>query len=678
MTTNLSELKQRVSLVDYVESQGYSLSALRGSGHKAYRGVLGACPACGHKGHLFIYPNTNSFFSYSNCVKSGSIIDWFMQIEKLSLKESVQKLYALAGEVPPVMNNQEAIVAQPLDTENLTSYVLRAHEATLNDPELAEALRTFCAERLLTAPQVFEHKLAVIHWTSKKTGEQYKRVILPVWKGGSVVWYTRRAIGAPEGETRFMDVSGVSKSEAIFNVDYLDEIHREPILLTESIIDALNLEELGYKAIAINSTGNLDNFMKKFKASKASQTVLIGAFDSDQAGQACAAKLLSYGYISLKKPCLKVKQTKQGLLEDATDINDWYVHSLENDQNAPYDDLDDLSIKVSIDKQIALRGRVDNVESYLEFDMLNDLAKISAYQDKRIGFPKLDEKMNGLQVGLYVVGGVSSVGKTTFVHQLADQLAEQGNHVLYFSLEQSKLEMVTKSIARTSAKLDLKQAISSIAIRKGANNSMLQQAIETYKTYASNISVIEGNFETNVLTIQAYIQQYIAQNKVRPIVMIDYLQIMPPIEKGMSDKAAVDVNVRELKRMSHQEGVPIFVISSFNRANYLAPVSFEAFKESGGIEYTADVVWGLQLGVISTEEFLKLDKQSEKIIMVNKSKAAEIRDIELVCLKNRNGSLFTQKFSYHAKYDYYQENEGLGDFTTAQRNEKGERVKVRL
>ena len=195
---------------------------------------------------------------------------------------------------------------------------------------------------------------------------------------------------------------------------------------------------------------------------------------------------------------------------------------------------------------------------------------------------------------------------------------------------------------------------------------------------ARNLSIIEGNFDTNVLTIQAYIQQYIELNNVRPIVMIDYLQIMPPIEKGMSDKAAVDVNVRELKRMSHQEGVPIFVISSFNRANYLAPVSFEAFKESGGIEYTADVVWGLQLGVISTEEFLKLDKQSEKIIMVNKSKAAEIRDIELVCLKNRNGSLFTQKFSYHAKYDYYQENEGLGDFTTAQRNEKGERVKVRL
>ena len=26
----------------------------------------------------------------------------------------------------------------------------------------------------------------------------------------------------------------------------------------------------------------------------------------------------------------------------------------------------------------------------------------------------------------------------------------------------------------------------------------------------------------------------------------------------------------------------------------MTPVDFESFKESGGIEYTADVVWGLQ------------------------------------------------------------------------------------
>ena len=36
-------------------------------------------------------------------------------------------------------------------------------------------------------------------------------------------------------------------------------------------------------------------------------------------------------------------------------------------------------------------------------------------------------------------------------------------------------------------------------------------------------------------------------------------------------------------------------ISSFNRVNYFQQVSFESFKESCNIEYSADVVWSLQM-----------------------------------------------------------------------------------
>ena len=41
----------------------------------------------------------------------------------------------------------------------------------------------------------------------------------------------------------------------------------------------------------------------------------------------------------------------------------------------------------------------------------------------------------------------------------------------------------------------------------------------------------------------------------------------------------------------------LIIISSFNRVNYYRQVSFESFKESGNIEYTADVVWALQMYV---------------------------------------------------------------------------------
>lgn len=39
----------------------------------------------------------------------------------------------------------------------------------------------------------------------------------------------------------------------------------------------------------------------------------------------------------------------------------------------------------------------------------------------------------------------------------------------------------------------------------------------------------------------------------------------------------------------------MIVISSLNRQNYVNAIDFESFKESEGIEYTADVLWGLQL-----------------------------------------------------------------------------------
>lgn len=50
------------------------------------------------------------------------------------------------------------------------------------------------------------------------------------------------------------------------------------------------------------------------------------------------------------------------------------------------------------------------------------------------GFKKLDENLGGgLFEGLYVVGAVSSLGKTTLVMQIADQIAQGEQDVLIFS-----------------------------------------------------------------------------------------------------------------------------------------------------------------------------------------------------------------------------------------------------
>ena len=173
------------------------------------------------------------------------------------------------------------------------------------------------------------------------------------------------------------------------------------------------------------------------------------------------------------------------------------------------------------------------------------------------------------------------------------------------------------------------------------------------------MSIIEGNFNCNISFIGDYIRRYIRQNNCLPVVFIDYLQILQPTDDGRkkpTTKETIDAAVTELKRISREFNITVIVISSVNRVNYLTPIDFESFKESGGIEYTSDVVWGLQLECLNEEIFTKKDKIKEKRERVKQAKAATPRKIELVCLKNRYGiANYTCAFKYYPAADLFVE-----------------------
>ena len=299
--------------------------------------------------------------------------------------------------------------------------------------------------------------------------------------------------------------------------------------------------------------------------------------------------------------------------------------------------------------------RPDAAGHYLTDHFLDDIAHFIKYKDRKTGFSNLDEKTSGLYPGLYVIGAVPSLGKTTFIHQLGDQLAEAGDHVLYFSLEQSRLEMITKSLSRITAKRDRLIAISAINIRRGQITQAVNDALKEYRTIADRISIIALNFDASITYIQDYIQEYIKRNDTKPIVIIDYLQIIPPADPKQSNRDKIDEIVRALKKLQGNNDLVVFVVSSFNRTNYLAPVDYESFKESGGIEYTADVVWGLQLQIQNSELFNSEKKIKEKREAIRAAKEANPRKVELVCLKNRYGiSNYSCGFNYDPVYDLFQ------------------------
>lgn len=294
---------------------------------------------------------------------------------------------------------------------------------------------------------------------------------------------------------------------------------------------------------------------------------------------------------------------------------------------------------------------------YLASQFRPDIDSFALYKNRKTGFDNFD-KDNSLYPGLYVIGGVSSVGKTTFCHQIADNLARAGEYVLYFSLEQTDFELASKGIARISALENIQTAKTAIQIRNGQITEDIQRAIRIYQKFADHEFIITSDPKkpTTANTISKNIQDFIVTTGVKPVVFLDYLQILRPSASNtrMTTKEAVDDTVQVLKQIQADHGLVMFVICSFNRQNYLTVADFEAFKESGLIEYSADVVFALQLLAMNADLLDTQNKLIAKRDFLHEEKKRTPRDIELLVLKNRYGKSFARYFfTYDARYDLF-------------------------
>ncbi len=310
--------------------------------------------------------------------------------------------------------------------------------------------------------------------------------------------------------------------------------------------------------------------------------------------------------------------------------------------------------------QPSLNIQTVSVCDYLNAKFDSDIANFASQINRKTGFTRLDIEIKSLYQGLYVLGAVSSLGKTTFVHQMCDNMAKAGEHILYFSFEQSDFELVSKSIVRElhearSQSIDSKfPGYSAMEIRSGAGQGdpRVQEVIEKYKeSIGDRFTIVSASFSMNVEQICTHIRSYIEDHGVTPIVVVDYLQVVEKTMIGMNTmdtRSATDHVVKTLKCLQLELGLVVILISSLNRMNYLTTIDYECFKESGGIEYTADVIWGLELKVMHKDIFDKQGRLNEKRDLIKEEKAKNPRDISLKCLKNRFGSIkFDVQFKYY-------------------------------
>ena len=139
------------------------------------------------------------------------------------------------------------------------------------------------------------------------------------------------------------------------------------------------------------------------------------------------------------------------------------------------------------------------------------------------------------------------------------------------------------------------------------------------------------------------------------VVIIDYLQYLQTEKNFVNDKQKIDYISRVIKDfVEDNPSVIAIIISSFNRAAYRSDVSMESFKETGGIEYFADVIWGLQYDVFSGKES-NTDKKGVSNLELIEAKKDNPRKMMIRCIKNRFGEDYCVHFKYYPEYELFVE-----------------------
>ena len=522
---------------------------------------------------------------------------------------------------------------------------------------------------------------------SKSNKQQLYKLILPILdEQGNCYNFTAEITNRKEIDNynaKYKKPTGVNTM--LFNEHYLKTDKDTTIFITEGIYDALSIEQMGYKAIALMGIGStrLINLIKHYKPN----ANIIMMLDNDSAGKSHTLNILN------ELNTLNMQNIK---CIDSMEIIENYPKLIE------YKDANGMLVNASDSLKSFLKEnhkkintnedteRLENANASNNLDYFRTIEQQPAVKMVSTGFSTLDKDLKGgLRSAFYVLGAVSNLGKTAFLMQMADQVAKGGNPVLYFSLEMDKKELMARSIARTtyiqvgdrtdkegnpiaSDTFDILDNVKYATYNKDKKD-VINASINIYENIAKNMYIVSGRYKEKdtsrrmtINDVEKIVKDFIKYNKVVPIVFIDYMQILAPTDPRATDKQNMDEVVDRLKQIAVEQDTPVIAISSYNRDNYYEPANLSAFKESGAIEYGADFVLALQYNGIDEIYYDKDPKMTEQKkkraiyeLIENYNTESKLKgtpiEIQLKLLKSRNSSKFNMIFSFKARYGYFKE-----------------------
>lgn len=572
------------------------------------------CPVCGngYNTGCFHFFRKNMKVNCFRCGFNGDLIDLIQETEKTDKNGAciiARKLFANNNNNnTPIKEKSAGSVLEAQTTEKTNDDLIQRCHAVVSETD-------YFTRRGLSDEIIKQYRLGY--------EKEHENAVIP-YPGES--YYFKRGIKS--------DFKGKSRGkEPLFNLFDLYNNQIAPVFVTEGQIDALSFKECGACAVALGSAENTGKLLKALQERRTESRIII-ATDADEAGQKAADKLKE----GLEGLCIQCERME--MAEGCKDPNEYLVKDRLGFQQA---------IKSFERRSDAGSWKQRSASGYLE----TFFREVQTIQPIKSGFDPLDNALGGgFLPGLAFIGASPSMGKTTFVIQMIENIVQRQNKsALIFSLETSKRELIAKDFSRLLFERSKEEGYTQSDFLRGfewdeKTKAAALKAAAIYQEYADRLYIVD-DAGTAIEDILECAKEYIRESGTVPVICIDYLQLLTSKSNKADDvQGTIKTAVHLLKNFTREYNTIVFVVTAFGRSSAGQKATLESGRDTSNIEYSADYFISLQFTDIENGNTgSDVDTLKEK----------PCREITAKILKNKIGITGTKlQANYHARYNYFE------------------------
>lgn len=590
--------KYRPYLRDYVERH------LQKAHGKQY-----ICPLCGKPKFTLSKKQEGLWTCYSNnhdkqILKtggySGDIFELVGAIHGLDTKRDFVKIIEKLGQ-------EFGDMTEPKHKQDIQLEQKPLKDQTANYKKWAAALPDFVAGKEYRGLSMETLKHFVIGCNHHpKNGDS---LIIPTDKYN----YSIRLLNPPEKGERYLLPAGTKKEPFNKKAFFSDVLSGDVSgLIVEGEFDCMSVYEIDSRipCIATRSGGEgviLDTLRAFKEKGQTPKKPLIICMDKDDAGEGHTRAIKE----GLEELGIKyyVYQWENVPYKDVKDFNDFLqadrerfrmtVYSLATKYTEPPAEPQEEAEKMETTppaeqpKKESTFVKASEAAAHLWEDIESGKEK-TVYPT---GIKQLDKVLGGgLFEGLYVVGGEPGKGKTALCMQIAENVAKT-QPVLFFTYEMTAHQLTAKSLCRLCCGIDKGFKASSLSLQgygeppTSKDRETIQKAVaEFYKGIGQKLYITEAFVDAG--GIAKKVHEFITETGRRPVVVVDYLQVIPGID-GQDTKGRVSDAVTTIAEIYRTEHIPVLLVSALAR-DKSGKITLQSFRDTSTIEYHGTVCIGLE------------------------------------------------------------------------------------